>query len=419
MKKYISCSLVFSVLLCWLQVGVAETLSSRPVGVTTILLPAQSQYLASFSYSPLANPLLGVPTGTSQDIGFLRWDPVAQCYRSARVVNGKWQQDDSADTAVMPGDAFWVVNKQTADQVLMFGGLLNLSASNVTTELPGMNLIGRSYNQSAAVENSGRDFVADGQGHMVSNMVPGVGYWYSRREPGSKIWVEVSPVADTFPPEGSLPAISDVTVADGKVVLTIATSGGGKLDVYYRDKGATNALDLERDWKIAAQDIPVNGQETLIWTDSGPAIDEAGPSTRLYLVGNSSVLGLDGSPLCRSHYVAGKPLPSTVSGGQLLASSILPAPAGSQSTEATSRGKTRKGASCRIIYVDRAQGGDHLPGLSPVVVSGDGPKKTVSSGLQAAGNDGSTVIVKSGTYGETVNLSGKNVNVVIQGNVRL
>lgn len=75
----------------------------------------------------------------------------------------------------------------------------------------------------------------------------------------------------------------------------------------------------------------------------------------------------------------------------------------------------------KIIYVDQAVGDDQFTGRSSGLVSREqakGPKKTVGAGLAIAGR-GDTLVIKPGNYGEDLNISGKNIKVIIEGKVRL
>jgi len=74
-----------------------------------------------------------------------------------------------------------------------------------------------------------------------------------------------------------------------------------------------------------------------------------------------------------------------------------------------------------IIYVDQARGNDTFTGRAPAI-SGkkQGPKKTIHKGVAAVDADGAAMmVIKSGTYNENLDIRGKNVKVVIEGNVRL
>ncbi|MDO9542026.1 MAG: hypothetical protein Q7J98_06855 [Kiritimatiellia bacterium] len=70
------------------------------------------------------------------------------------------------------------------------------------------------------------------------------------------------------------------------------------------------------------------------------------------------------------------------------------------------------------IYIDQTIGDDWFTGRSPVVSGQDGPKKTIRNGLTAA-DEVDTLIIKSGVYDETLELKDKDINVFIEGNVRL
>ncbi|MBU1734710.1 MAG: hypothetical protein KJ692_05665 [Verrucomicrobia bacterium] len=79
-----------------------------------------------------------------------------------------------------------------------------------------------------------------------------------------------------------------------------------------------------------------------------------------------------------------------------------------------------------IIYVDQARGNDTFTGRAPLPNSKKGgtakkgPKKTVHKGMAAVDEDGAhTMIIKSGTYNENLDIRGKKVKVVIEGNVKL
>lgn len=72
----------------------------------------------------------------------------------------------------------------------------------------------------------------------------------------------------------------------------------------------------------------------------------------------------------------------------------------------------------RIIYVDQALGNDSFAGKSPIRSLGDGPKKTIQSGMQAVG-DGGILVLRSGYYPESLDVKGKNVRVRLEGRVVL
>jgi hypothetical protein len=75
----------------------------------------------------------------------------------------------------------------------------------------------------------------------------------------------------------------------------------------------------------------------------------------------------------------------------------------------------------KIIYVDQAIGNDAFTGGDAAVAADNkGPKKTVGKGVAAVDKGQVPVmVIKSGKYGENLDIRGKNVKVVIEGNVRL
>lgn len=73
----------------------------------------------------------------------------------------------------------------------------------------------------------------------------------------------------------------------------------------------------------------------------------------------------------------------------------------------------------KIIYVDQAIGNDTFTGRAPAIAAHKkGPKKTVHGGLSIA-EPADMMIIKSGNYNENLDISGKDVQVRIEGNVRL
>ncbi|MFA5043271.1 MAG: hypothetical protein WC567_04705 [Kiritimatiellia bacterium] len=96
-----------------------------------------------------------------------------------------------------------------------------------------------------------------------------------------------------------------------------------------------------------------------------------------------------------------------------------PAGGGNDDGKDNDRGKN-KDKKVGIIYVDQAVGNDQHTGRARNAAGQDGPKKTVRKGLSAVDEDQAhTLVIKSGAYHENIDLRGKNVKVVIEGNVRL
>jgi hypothetical protein len=73
-----------------------------------------------------------------------------------------------------------------------------------------------------------------------------------------------------------------------------------------------------------------------------------------------------------------------------------------------------------VIIVDQQKGSDSFTGHSAAVSGKNGPKKTVGKGMIAVDADKAhTLIIKTGNYNESLNISGKNLKVVIAGSVKL
>jgi hypothetical protein len=72
-----------------------------------------------------------------------------------------------------------------------------------------------------------------------------------------------------------------------------------------------------------------------------------------------------------------------------------------------------------ILFVDQIVGDDQFSGCSPVVSGQDGPKRTIRNGLAAAEGK-NTLVIKSGSYNEDMDIRNtKNLEVIIEGNVKL
>ena len=72
-----------------------------------------------------------------------------------------------------------------------------------------------------------------------------------------------------------------------------------------------------------------------------------------------------------------------------------------------------------IIYVDQKLGDDRLLGFSPTVGTVGGPKRTIAAGIRAAVAPADRLIVRSGAYGEDLDIAGKDINVYLAGKVDL
>ena len=72
----------------------------------------------------------------------------------------------------------------------------------------------------------------------------------------------------------------------------------------------------------------------------------------------------------------------------------------------------------RIIYVDKSLGNDTWSGAIPSVQTNDGPKKSISAG-RAHLQKSDTLVIRTGSYKEDLDISGLDVEVRIEGDVKL
>jgi hypothetical protein len=72
----------------------------------------------------------------------------------------------------------------------------------------------------------------------------------------------------------------------------------------------------------------------------------------------------------------------------------------------------------RIIFVDQRAGKDTHSGRVAVCTAGDGPKKTIRAGLESV-EPGGHLIIKEGSYGENLDIAGKDIHVEVDGYVDL
>jgi len=169
------------------------------------------------------------------------------------------------------------------------------------------------------------------------------------------------------------------------------------------------------------------GRHNMAASDDSPVVSGIEPGTiliregLLFIDGNSDLWSSDGQGHGTTNYPDGNSLSNFydwINGTNTGASTNNPGGDGNggDTDEDDDSSGSRKQ---KIVYVDQAKGNDSLTGRAPDV-SGNkkGPKKTVRGGLSAA-EPTDTIIIKSGTYNENLNISGKDVKVFIEGNVRL
>ena len=424
----------------------SQGICTRPVGFVRVSISSNEQKFVSLPFRPFdpsVNSVLGGQlTGSADEQmadSVLRWDSVALRYNQAfkadgtgnKEVDGKWFSDfdtlTNSPVALEPGEGFVIWNRQGQLQDIYLAGEVVLDVTNKVVLDPSLNLVGYPYS-SGGNAPSNMVFTSDsGTGYTAAvTLEMGRGYWVRNTNSSTVVWAEVRPyAADVFPPQGVKPEISCINVNTGvgagatdpvALVLTIdcdGLAGNEKLDVYYKDLFPADVFRSDKDWLIAETDIPLNGRKTIDWSDRGNSSRKPANEvfSRYYLIGLASVdENHNGIPDAREKFVFNKVLKGPLAGGSSSINLVTKSP-GLSVPLSSSR--------ARIIYVDRKNGADRLTGRNAVVVGSDGPKKTIKAGLDEAVKDGGTLIIKTGVYGESLNVSGRNVRIVIQGKVRL
>lgn len=410
------CWLALCLSLLILQSAVAENIVSRPVGFLRISAPSNAQVLASQPFSPLDE---------SNSEAILKWD-IASGYTSSTTV-------------AEPGEGFWLVNDPSSNRTVCLKGEVVLTSSNTARLYPGLNLVGYPYssplplNQTAlgSLTTSVEILNADAKTPGETESVLGKGYWVKSLSEECIVWTEVRPYENVFP-ESGLPEITAITTASGSnVVLSIACEGDEALDVFYQDIQSTNGFEAVRDWQVAEAGILANGQASIEWSDAGsnerPAPGEI--PGRYYLVGRADIdLDGNGVPDARDQFVNGAS-PANEASGSLVSAAVLveeteessfTSPESDAAKAESTNSKPIQAINVgRVIYVDRNSGSDLFTGRAALVVSGDGPKKTIRSGVNAATQPGDMVVIRQGQYSEDLNVVGRDIRVVISGRVNL
>ena len=346
----------------------------------------------------------------------------------------------SSTEAAEPGEGFWLINHESTNRDIFLAGEVVLTASNTAILYPGLNLVGYPYSgavrlgETALGALTGRVEVLDttSQPPNASESVFGKGYWVKSLSDECIVWSEIRPYDDVFPSNQEPPAILGVEVLpEGTGVVLSIAAAGNYLDVFYQDVTSTSRFETTRGWKLAAQDVPVGGREILTWTDGGGGerVKANEVLGRYYLVARADVdADADSVPDARARFVndaspAIEPAwPSIQTESLAVAdveeSSRTNAESGVENTGMTNSEPARAIRVGRVIYVDRNRGSDLFTGRAAQAVSGDGPKKTIRSGLKVA-QRGDVMVIREGKYPEDLNIAGRDLNVRFEGRVDL
>lgn len=393
----------------------SQNLVSRPVGFVRVAVPSNAPVLAS-------QPFRMLDQSNALTSRVLKWDS-----ESGYI---------SSPATVETGDGFWLVNEPSTNQTIFLAGEVVLSPSNTALIHPGLNLVGYPYSGPVCLDetelwkltNSVQILNAEAEEPSPADPAMGKGYWVKSLSEECIVWTEIRPYENVFPASG-FPDIEAVTTKDGSsVALSIACEGDEALDVFYQDITPTNHFESARNWKLAETDLRANGQTAIEWTDSGESDREAPGKVvaRYYLVGRADIdLNGNGIPDAREQFMGSAEskylTPDYFSSetSTVAFSWIISTNTDLMKGDGTNGLPHPQPVFGRIIYVDRNCGSDLFSGRAALVVSGDGPKKTIRSGVNAATQPGDMVVIRQGQYGENLNIAGRDVHVVIEGSVNL
>jgi hypothetical protein len=342
---------------------------SQPAGLLRATVPPASEALLSMPFIPF-NPdihavfqdqLTGSDSTDTAD-AIRQWDTTLQAYtngyKAAGTGNpandGRWVAafTNAAPSTLCfnPGVGFWVANRQAVTQTLYLCGHVVPQSQGALTIGPGLSLLGYPFStwqrlndttlRTDGAYGAGTAPPADNLYDLVGGefatqwllndsnapchgqwldaatnlsevvLQPGRGYWYRRAPASGFNWQEYRPYAYPFPTNATTPAIQSMTIGAGQdcVTLRIIPSGvpGEKLDLYYKDLDASNAI-TSTGWQSAAINLAPGGAP-LNWTDAGSPsrskIDRV--FSRHYLVGRADIdSDGDGVPDSREQFLYG------------------------------------------------------------------------------------------------------------------
>ncbi len=451
---------------------------SIPIGFARIRVPANERVLAAIPFHSIDEP---VESGTGDGIQgttnaadrsmILGWDSDSQRYIGISVDPADDGSDEAAGDrseptpALLPGQGFWLQNTSDDDHDVYLWGQVVLDSSIAMELVPGFNLIAYPYTAARTVD--GAAAADEGTLESILGTLPtnrlfrfagnkywsattpergsapvwqsatdtgevvrldiASGYFYRRTERGTATWKEQRPYEDLFPTDSRMGILSLATDWSGDMTLTIKPSGdaGESLDIFYQDLTPDGGFSATSGWDFAALGIPVNGAETVVWTDSGSHTRPRPSSTfgRCYMVSRADVDADDnGTADGREMFLLGAP-----DGGSGIPGSGDGDSGGIGDTDTT--GPVRLEGSNRVVradsalpgrtvYVSKCRGRDAFSGRQRRAMLFDGPKKTVRGGMQAV-CPGDTLIIEEGNYREDLNISGRAVSVRIRGSVNL
>jgi hypothetical protein len=285
---------------------------------------------------------------------------------------------------------------------------------------PALSLLGYPYAgflaASTIVGDSGATVVgADGQ--PCELVCPGIGYWLFGPE-SRFTWRTFRPYPNPFPAGETAPRVKAL-VQNGCGAILLIEASGKLLDVYFQDIGPTNVFE-PYGWNVAALDIPAGLQKEVVWRDTIPLAEP--PSVcdlRAYIVARADLStdsDRDGIPDARRRFLSASEL-AVVQSRKLLGSDEGEPVVPPERPTASVRTESFTSKHGRTVFVD-PRGNDSHRGRIATCMANDGPKRTISAGLEEA-ESGDTLVIHAGHYGEPLNTAGRGIALRIEGHVDL
>ena len=405
---------------------------SQPVGLFRIELKGHEQILLTTPFRSetpsiqaiIGNQLSDAREGTEAD-RVLKWDAVEQVYKQALKSGSGWAADpdsqERSDLTLFPGEGFVLDNRQSVSQVVFLKGEVVLDDECQLIMYPALNLFGYPYSTAVSL-----DQMALGQGLANSEVqiidpatnkpVFGKGYWLVQKGDEPLLWTEKRPYAGVFPTNHQPLNISAINMSPEKdsATLVIQCSGNDNetIDVYYQDVDPNEPFTSLTGWRIAAENLPTKGEQTLEWTDQG-STERAAPDkicVRYYLAGNANIdLNGDGIPDIRDLILNGKEAIITNLQQHTCTAAVFGNNNGVEYPVVEDEDNTSPTGN--IIYVNNATGNDSNDGLLHVKSGAHGPKKSIGAAVKQA-VDGDKIVIAGGLYNESLNLGSANIVIV-------
>ncbi len=342
---------VFAVILTASCVLAQTNTVSQPAGFVRVMVPTNSEVLLSVPFDLLPSPdvndalygqLSGSTNESTADV-LRKWDPAGSAYESVYKADGTGGANDglwfgdfttwsTSTLSILPGEGFFIGNRQSTTQTVFLCGLVVLDSAFVAPVYSGMNLFGNPYPSGLALNDSslmssgaeGANPATDGDqitdhtagvsywllsdtnspNHLkwvdtngVASAITldtGTGFWFWRRGTNGFDWTEARPYGAPFPVDTAPPAVQDMypNAAGDELTLDIQASGetGELLEVYYKDLAADGSFSAYN-WLIAATGIESSGSNLLYWIDTGSTnrLPVNSVHSRYYLVARGDI----------------------------------------------------------------------------------------------------------------------------------